>query len=96
MIDKFRSDLTELSKTYFFGLFYGMTGSDEQIGECTFIGPKGNSVIDYGIYVVLTYTSVQNILKSLRVQNLVTRHSLLHIIRKTCPCNVYPLNPTFI
>ena len=60
MINKFGSDLIEVCKSYSLRILNGRTGSDKQIGEYTFIGPNGNSVIDYGICSVDLYKCTEH------------------------------------
>ena len=49
VVNKFGSDLLEFCKSYSLRILNGRMGTDKQIGEFTFVGPTGNSVIDYGI-----------------------------------------------
>ena len=60
VVNTFGSDLLELCKAYSLRILNRRTGSDKQIGEYTFIGPNGNSVIDYGICSKYLYKLVEN------------------------------------
>ena len=47
--NKFGKELLDFCKTYAVRILNGRAGEDSRVGNFTFIGPSGNSVIDYAI-----------------------------------------------
>ena len=49
IVNKFGSDLSAFCKMYSVHILNGRSGNDEGVGDFTFIGSSGSSIIDYAI-----------------------------------------------